>query len=984
MIPTVNFWQNKTQDILNTPITSNNTPSMAVSKSAFFDWVKKMKQAEWLSDTEALKRGLEHFKNKGQQIEGIDIDSQLTKYQNKLIEEQDTWIGTKIAEQFKGGLSRIWDAAEGITSGKHTLAEGLARGVAGTFETVLSPIGWAIQEGIEELVPQDFKDYIGAKVSPTIEDATEWYNSQSPEQQKNLANIWVGAEVLANFVGAKWLAVAWKWTQTATSTIKQWLQEGMEQGAKQVAKAGWKVVDTVADASTNAAKGTFWQVYKLNQETIEQAFKDPKLFSAAQKVWADDYIRETADNVVKAVKTRADDLSELGAEYASIRKGVAVADDVEVGSILQKNIALVPEKQLTKADKTVIKDLTGYMEWYKGKLTDEDILSLRKQLDSVKFDPTTWLERKLSPQGNRIASAMRKDVDNIAKERITGLRELDAKFAPEIAEVNKLKSIIFDRKWELKDRYIADISNLMWKGKELKIERIRKIIPDIDEKLNMYRALKDVDNAVQGFKVGAYAGGAGLPVAWAVGWLVGWVPWALVWAVVYQMVSNPKLGIEIVKKLAMAVDMKNSIVKSMKAGIALKKEQITALLGGIKAQVREWVDNVKWTIKDKAGAWFDDLADKVGARSKFIDDTGKSLDDFGDITRSATKELSENVSLRQTWPAREFAEWYKQLAKQQEKLIDDFQATRVTADSKTIRAVENKIDKLDNSLKLQVDEFAKRYNLSEWQAFNVLEEYKIDPDFAEWILQKIKWWDDIIDFDAFWANDIQKFKDWIKAGNYDDLIEQLQKQKNRGETKKLLDFNKVGTTESALIKEAKKYKSADEFVKAQGEPLYHWWKGEITSFKLPKEWKERAVFFTNKKDVADSYIDTAKSPWKLEIEKLEDKYFSKELLEDDFIRQRDTIRNKYWQEEWKITEAFIDKNANIQKIKWVKSYNAQKQEDIIAKAKKDWYDVVVIKNTIDDALLQWDWISSDITIVLNPKVIKTQSQLKEIYTQANQ
>jgi hypothetical protein len=40
-----------------------------------------------------------------------------------------------------------------------------------------------------KVIPQDFKDTVMKKVSPTINDVTNWYNNQPPEQQRYLRDI---------------------------------------------------------------------------------------------------------------------------------------------------------------------------------------------------------------------------------------------------------------------------------------------------------------------------------------------------------------------------------------------------------------------------------------------------------------------------------------------------------------------------------------------------------------------------------------------------------------------------------------------------------------------------------------------------------------------------------------------------------------------------------------------------------------------------
>jgi len=189
------------------------------------------------------------------------------------------------------------------------------------------------------------------------------------------------------------------------------------------------------------------------------------------------------------------------------------------------------------------------------------------------------------------------------------------------------------------------------------------------------------------------------------------------------------------------------------------------------------------------------------------------------------------------------------------------------------------------------------------------------------------------------------------------------------------------TPQNSLINEAKKYKSAEEFVNAQGTPVYHGTKARFKEFAIPKE-GEQAIFLTNNKDVAKSYFDISKSNKQIEIDKLDDLYFEKKIDANTLKEKKQEIITTMKDDDGVVLDAFIDKNAKIKTIDNIKRYNPELQKEIINNAKTEGYDVVVVKNTIDDALEVGE-IASDITIVLNPEKIKTKSQLEQIWKEAN-
>ena len=656
MANTVNFGSNPTQDIIDNTVNSiSQEQPKTYTQDLFIEWVNKMRDTEGISDVQALTRSLELFKNSWYEIDWIDIDSQLTKYQPQVQQEteekEDTWFFEAIWDV----LQKRWDKwAEILTAwvkgsqGQWKL-ESWVQYAANLLWGLAEVTGTAFIEWLDALTPEVIQEKVKEWIQAAAE--TQWgqfvvdkltkvnenmelLREYNPRVARNFEAFGNSIDAALTFYGwktaAEW-AKAWAkaWVKAWVKVpdfIKTWAEvtwDALKKGAKAVAEVPW-----------DAAKSVFRQAYKLNEDTINQAFKNPELFTKAQKQGSTEFIRETTDKVVEAVQTRMKDLSELWKEYKAVRQGAKVFDSDSLLSIMNKQVDSIPSKQLTKSDKTAIETAKSYIKGYEWDLTDIDLLSLRKQLDSIKYDPTTWLEKKLSPQGNKIVSWLRADIDKVAKEKIKGLKELDMKFADEIKEVKEIQKVIFTNNWELKQNYIWEIAWLLWDRKIRKLDTIKKVVPDIENKINMYKALKDLDMASEWFKVWTYSASQwDLITAWV--WAMMWgAAWALVWAVIYRAITNPKLWIEIVKKLSLANNVKNSIVKKMKEWVKLSENEALKLWAAIKEQIRE-----KW-------AWIaDDLADKVWARSKFMDDTGdfrkvEKIDDMSD--KDFMKWITEN------------------------------------------------------------------------------------------------------------------------------------------------------------------------------------------------------------------------------------------------------------------------------------------------------------------------------------------------------
>lgn len=151
-----------------------------------------------------------------------------------------------------------------------------------------------------------------------------------------------------------------------------------------------------------------------------------------------------------------------------------------------------------------------------------------------------------------------------------------------------------------------------------------------------------------------------------------------------------------------------------------------------------------------------------------------------------------------------------------------------------------------------------------------------------------------------------------------------------------------------LIEEARKYKSAEEFIKNRWETLYHWTNSDSKDFVNTRLW-------FNEKDNASKWwvwfsdsISTAKSYWKnTKQAKINTKNFNS--IDAD------------WETYW----SFV-----------------RELEDAIKEAKIEWKDWLIIKNFSD----RKDWGEYDMAthyVVFNRDTIKTPEQLRKIWEQAN-
>lgn len=159
---------------------------------------------------------------------------------------------------------------------------------------------------------------------------------------------------------------------------------------------------------------------------------------------------------------------------------------------------------------------------------------------------------------------------------------------------------------------------------------------------------------------------------------------------------------------------------------------------------------------------------------------------------------------------------------------------------------------------------------------------------------------------------------------------------------------KPSIQEDPLLQEARKYKSAEEFVKAQGDPILHGSESKFNEFDPTKRGMnendvpaQNSFFFTDSMDTARSYGKN--------------------------------IQERYGKFKKPIT---IDADGQM--------YGDMRDElrDAVLKAKAEGNDVVIIKNLSD----RKDWGNYEAAThyaVLDTSSLKTKSQLTDLYNQAN-
>lgn len=319
----------------------------------------------------------------------------------------------------------------------------------------------------------------------------------------------------------------------------QQLNRALSKTASVVTKPASKVAETIADTSKATARFGISQATGLNPETITEVIKNPQKF----KEMNPELRVQTAQQVADTLETRLAELSDVGKGYEAIRQfevPVSVPKDT-VSKVLNKygvkldgsgNIITSPESRpLSAVDKSALQDfINNYGK--ETQLTSNSFLNTREALSNL-----SKFEQGKTSLPTQIARDLRKEYDALGKSQIPGLANLDAVYAPERQLLSQLKKDILTPTGELKDGAISKIANITGKGKENLLERMKQIVPDIEERVRVIKAVENIESA-SGIKAGTYVK-SGIVGA---GVLTGNFP-----AIVAAIISQPEIAVPLLK-----------------------------------------------------------------------------------------------------------------------------------------------------------------------------------------------------------------------------------------------------------------------------------------------------------------------------------------------------------------------------------------------------------------------------------------------------
>ena len=499
-------------------------------------------------------------------------------------------------------LTRVWGQEAGFA------ADTLGEVVKFAVKAVSSP---EQEKNIKEVVAN-----VGTKVmeTKTVEGLMAYYQEAKENDPGAVANIEALANILDIAVEATGVGAAINITkQTGKRTLGA-AKNVAETGSRYIRKTGTKSV--AKEAAEEASKVTPGIVSKTGEfiddsalaviekstgmpkDTIQKMIKNPEKFTKEEMaaITRDATFGKVNNNITK----RINEVSETGAGYDVIRgsSNIVNVDQGFIKNTLQDAFGLkIIDGKLVASTKSLTRETADlnalqkfYDVWGDVKTMDADeFLNMRSDLAGLaKFDKISGK----TGASETIAKRLRADLNNKYRNQVDGLEKLDAKYTPERAELQAIKKDYFKADGTIKDGAFTKLANITNKGNEQRLARLKKIIPGIEEEVNMLRAVESI-RGLNSNQTGQYvrsmlAGGAG-------GSIVGGPVGSGIGTIVGMLLANPSSAVGIVRAYGNFRKFKTSVINKtidkMKTG--------KPLTSGEKSLVNDAIDHAEDNLKKR-------------------------------------------------------------------------------------------------------------------------------------------------------------------------------------------------------------------------------------------------------------------------------------------------------------------------------------------------------------------------------------------------
>ena len=414
---------------------------------------------------------------------------------------------------------------------------------------------------------------------------------------------------------------------------------------KPITKPIERGVSAIKKAPAEGAKYAISKSVGIEPSTISEIVKTPSRFTE-EKI-ASTTRESLGQKIYTAVSKRLQDLSSTGKEYEALRQTPQVVkiNPIEITSVFDKfKVKLTTDKagnykvnitpESLPMSPTDISAIENFLNTY-GKTTQftpnaflnaRTALSNMSKYEAGKTNAPTILAREL-----------RATFDKFGKDQIKGLKELDAKYAPETKLMKKVKRDYLNKEGTLKDGALNKLANLTGKGRSIVLNRLEQIVPGVTKEIKILKSIEDIQ-AAKGNKVGAYYKLVGPGAAY----LAGGLPAAL-----FSMIlSHPTTAVFLLRKWGTILGLSSKALLVITAKLRLGKELTLGEKGILKQALNKEI-KLGLTIEDVSKNPLTQEAKKYKTADEFVGKIRGSATQYGDYTphlRQYGMEDYKNIS----------------------------------------------------------------------------------------------------------------------------------------------------------------------------------------------------------------------------------------------------------------------------------------------------------------------------------------------------
>jgi len=469
---------------------------------------------------------------------------------------------TEVAKSRTEQLGQVWKkTAEGeitpIETGIQSVGA-VAGGLAELAGSALLGAGKAVlPKSVEAGIAKSFQEETAKSDIPELLGKYAKWKQENPRAAANLEGIVDIASILPA-------------PKAAGVAVKGAKEAGML--AKETTKLAGKAAVKTGEVAGATGRFGAAQATGLSPSTIKEIIANPKAFAKEE---IEQISRGSlADRVKSSIDDKLEELSITGKEYEVIRKStdkVAIPEETVEGVLAKYGLQIDESGRIITTAESVpleVGDVTAlerFVAQYgkETELSGNAFLNTRKALSNLsRYDVGK------TDISDRIARDLRSTYDELGKTQLKGLAESDARYAPQVAQLNQIKKDYLNPDGTLKDGALNKLANLTGKGKDLTLKRLEEIIPGVSTDIKILKAIEDIEIA-GGQKVGTYMRGAGIGFVAGGGSPIG--------AVLGIILASPSVSVPILRGYGllkgMTKDAIDKIITKLKSGKKLTRSE---------------------------------------------------------------------------------------------------------------------------------------------------------------------------------------------------------------------------------------------------------------------------------------------------------------------------------------------------------------------------------------------------------------------------